>query len=120
MFIQSYTKQVLVIGISCNTYYLSIAKLRPLCYTANDSCLVFSDVCKNCHHIIARHEYTFSVVDDYQVSSLNRIFLLLLSKMNSLEQPYWQDPRCSLCSVIGTKHAGLLRVMNALVGILLL
>ncbi|KAJ6665510.1 hypothetical protein lerEdw1_003351 [Lerista edwardsae] len=25
-----------------------------------------SDVCKNCHHVIARHEYTFSVVDDYQ------------------------------------------------------
>ncbi|XP_041262167.1 protein Churchill isoform X3 [Onychostruthus taczanowskii] len=24
------------------------------------------DLCKNCHHLIARHEYTFSVVDDYQ------------------------------------------------------
>uniref|UniRef100_A0A8B9CC92 Protein Churchill n=1 Tax=Anser brachyrhynchus TaxID=132585 RepID=A0A8B9CC92_9AVES len=24
-------------------------------------------LCKNCHHLIARHEYTFSVVDDYQV-----------------------------------------------------
>ncbi|KFW12026.1 Protein Churchill, partial [Fulmarus glacialis] len=21
-------------------------------------------LCKNCHHLIARHEYTFSVVDD--------------------------------------------------------
>lgn len=29
-----------------------------------------SDVCKNCHHVIARHEYTFSVVDDYQVWTL--------------------------------------------------
>ncbi|KFW92242.1 Protein Churchill, partial [Phalacrocorax carbo] len=24
-------------------------------------------LCKNCHHLIAHHEYTFSVVDDYQV-----------------------------------------------------
>ncbi|XP_053922665.1 protein Churchill isoform X1 [Cuculus canorus] len=28
--------------------------------------LGFKDLCKNCHHLIARHEYTFSVVDDYQ------------------------------------------------------
>lgn len=27
-----------------------------------------SDMCKNCDHVIARHEYTFTVVDDYQVS----------------------------------------------------
>lgn len=27
----------------------------------------FSDMCKNCDHVIARHEYTFTVVDDYQV-----------------------------------------------------
>uniref|UniRef100_A0A8B9S702 Protein Churchill n=1 Tax=Apteryx owenii TaxID=8824 RepID=A0A8B9S702_APTOW len=25
-----------------------------------------ADLCKNCHHVIAHHEYTFSVVDDYQ------------------------------------------------------
>ncbi|NWU56990.1 CHUR protein, partial [Dromas ardeola] len=24
-------------------------------------------LCKNCHHLIAHHEYTFSVVDGYQV-----------------------------------------------------
>lgn len=29
-----------------------------------------TDLCKNCHHLIARHEYTFSVVDDYQVCLL--------------------------------------------------
>lgn len=31
--------------------------------------LSFPDVCKNCDHVIARHEYTFSVVDEYQVTS---------------------------------------------------
>lgn len=29
-----------------------------------------ADVCKNCDHVIARHEYTFSVVDDYQVRNI--------------------------------------------------
>lgn len=29
-----------------------------------------TDLCKNCHHLIAHHEYTFSVVDDYQVCLL--------------------------------------------------
>lgn len=28
-----------------------------------------ADVCKNCDHVVARHEYTFSVVDDYQVKT---------------------------------------------------
>ncbi|XP_042302765.1 protein Churchill [Sceloporus undulatus] len=28
--------------------------------------ITYDHVCKNCHHVIARHEYTFSVVDDYQ------------------------------------------------------
>uniref|UniRef100_A0A8B9YYD9 Protein Churchill n=1 Tax=Buteo japonicus TaxID=224669 RepID=A0A8B9YYD9_9AVES len=32
----------------------------------NDCPLSSTDLCKNCHHLIARHEYTFSVVDDYQ------------------------------------------------------
>lgn len=29
--------------------------------------LLLPDVCKNCDHVIASHEYTFSVVDEYQV-----------------------------------------------------
>ncbi|XP_017589235.1 PREDICTED: protein farnesyltransferase subunit beta [Corvus brachyrhynchos] len=28
--------------------------------------VTYDHLCKNCHHLIARHEYTFSVVDDYQ------------------------------------------------------
>lgn len=27
-----------------------------------------ADLCKNCHHIIARHEYTFSIMDEFQVN----------------------------------------------------
>lgn len=32
-----------------------------------------ADLCKNCHHLIAHHEYTFSVVDDYQVRPGERL-----------------------------------------------
>uniref|UniRef100_A0A4W5MF05 Protein Churchill n=1 Tax=Hucho hucho TaxID=62062 RepID=A0A4W5MF05_9TELE len=28
--------------------------------------VTYDHVCKNCDHVVARHEYTFSVVDDYQ------------------------------------------------------
>ncbi|XP_041070839.1 protein Churchill isoform X1 [Carcharodon carcharias] len=28
--------------------------------------VTYDHVCQNCHHIIAQHEYTFTVVDDYQ------------------------------------------------------
>ncbi|KAM8920738.1 protein Churchill [Pelodytes ibericus] len=28
--------------------------------------ITFDHMCTNCHHVIAKHEYTFSVVDDYQ------------------------------------------------------
>ncbi|XP_062324253.1 protein Churchill isoform X1 [Osmerus eperlanus] len=28
--------------------------------------VTYDHVCKNCEHVIARHEYTFSVVDEYQ------------------------------------------------------
>lgn len=41
-------------------------------------------MCKNCDHVIARHEYTFTVVDDYQVScAINHYslsFLLVVGK----------------------------------------
>ncbi|XP_041262166.1 protein Churchill isoform X2 [Onychostruthus taczanowskii] len=30
--------------------------------------VTYDHLCKNCHHLIARHEYTFSVVDDYQAA----------------------------------------------------
>ena len=32
----------------------------------DDEIITYDHLCKNCHHLIARHEYTFSVVDDYQ------------------------------------------------------
>lgn len=31
---------------------------------------VSADLCKNCHHVVARHEYTFSIMDEFQVNVL--------------------------------------------------
>lgn len=44
--------------------------LSCLAFCSLSLLLSFSDVCKNCDHVIARHEYTFSVVDEYQVRHL--------------------------------------------------
>lgn len=44
--------------------------IHPYCLTIHKFPFVFADVCKNCNHVIARHEYTFSVVDEYQVSGV--------------------------------------------------
>lgn len=50
---------------------LCLVMPRPACACALLSLLLsLSDVCKNCDHVIARHEYTFSVVDEYQVRKL--------------------------------------------------
>ncbi|XP_072618722.1 protein Churchill isoform X2 [Vulpes vulpes] len=29
--------------------------------------VTYDHLCKNCHHIIARHEYTFSIMDEFQI-----------------------------------------------------
>ncbi|KQL42468.1 churchill domain containing 1, isoform CRA c [Amazona aestiva] len=42
----------------------STSILRPEPGQRRESAL--PDLCRHCHHLIARHEYTFSVVDDYQ------------------------------------------------------
>lgn len=44
--------------------------------------VVFADMCKNCDHVIARHEYTFSVVDDYQVKFI--VVYIIWLKYNDL------------------------------------
>ncbi|XP_061731239.1 protein Churchill-like [Nerophis ophidion] len=33
---------------------------------AVEEVVTYDHLCKNCNHVIARHEYTFAVVDEYQ------------------------------------------------------
>ena len=36
----------------------------------NNNVMIFLDVCQQCGHVIADHEYTFSVDDQYQVFTI--------------------------------------------------
>ncbi|XP_040082232.1 protein Churchill isoform X2 [Oryx dammah] len=42
------------------------------------------DLCKNCHHVIARHEYTFSIMDEFQAGI--GLQLLKIHRSNSEEE----------------------------------
>ncbi|MGH0128282.1 UNVERIFIED_CONTAM: hypothetical protein FKN15_027823 [Acipenser sinensis] len=52
--------------------------------------VTYDHVCKNCHHIIARHEYTFSVVDDYQEYTM---LCMLCGKAEDTISVLPDDPR---------------------------
>ncbi|KAK2496425.1 hypothetical protein MC885_002093 [Smutsia gigantea] len=34
--------------------------------------VTYDHLCKNCHHVVARHEYTFSIMDEFQQALLMR------------------------------------------------
>ncbi|XP_016384815.1 protein Churchill-like isoform X1 [Sinocyclocheilus rhinocerous] len=39
---------------------------RTMVNEDEEEIITYLHMCKNCDHVIARHEYTFTVVDDYQ------------------------------------------------------
>lgn len=45
---------------------------------------LFTDVCQNCNHLIANHEYTFRLEDDFQVSYWN------IGKIQNMRLKYQQ------------------------------
>uniref|UniRef100_A0A2K5E1K5 Protein Churchill n=1 Tax=Aotus nancymaae TaxID=37293 RepID=A0A2K5E1K5_AOTNA len=49
-----------------------------------------SDLCKNCHHVIARHEYTFSIMDEFQEYTM---LCLLCGKAEDTISILPDDPR---------------------------
>ncbi|XP_052502980.1 protein Churchill isoform X1 [Budorcas taxicolor] len=48
------------------------------------------DLCKNCHHVIARHEYTFSIMDEFQEYTM---LCLLCGKAEDTISILPDDPR---------------------------
>uniref|UniRef100_A0ABK0L564 Protein Churchill n=1 Tax=Rattus norvegicus TaxID=10116 RepID=A0ABK0L564_RAT len=40
---------------------------RSLKEEDGEEIVTYDHLCKNCHHVIARHEYTFSIMDEFQV-----------------------------------------------------
>ena len=49
-----------------------------------------SDLCKNCHHVVARHEYTFSIMDEFQEYTM---LCLLCGKAEDTISILPDDPR---------------------------
>lgn len=41
---------------------------RSLKEEDGEEIVTYDHLCKNCHHVIARHEYTFSIMDEFQVN----------------------------------------------------
>uniref|UniRef100_A0A8C7A3M9 Protein Churchill n=1 Tax=Nothoprocta perdicaria TaxID=30464 RepID=A0A8C7A3M9_NOTPE len=58
--------------------------------------VTYDHLCKNCHHVIARHEYTFSVVDDYQVGAHAGG-----AAQGLLQSPTWVQGHPELCGAGG-------------------
>ncbi|KAM5129828.1 protein Churchill [Mantella aurantiaca] len=50
----------------CNTRDFVLIANKTADEEDGEEIITFDHVCKNCHHVIAKHEYTFSVVDEYQ------------------------------------------------------
>ena len=55
-----------------------------------DGEVTYDHVCKNCQHIIARHEYIFRVIDEYQKYIM---LCLLCGKAEDSISVFPDDPR---------------------------
>ncbi|PIO26404.1 hypothetical protein AB205_0207600, partial [Aquarana catesbeiana] len=56
--------------VKCNTRDFVLIANKTNDEEDGEEIITFDHVCKNCHHVIAKHEYTFSVVDEYQVQCI--------------------------------------------------
>ena len=52
------------------TYLCEVQRGVLLHSHVNNNVMIFLDVCQQCGHVIADHEYTFSVDDQYQVFTI--------------------------------------------------
>ncbi|XP_012869221.1 PREDICTED: LOW QUALITY PROTEIN: protein Churchill [Dipodomys ordii] len=52
--------------------------------------ITYDHLCKNCHHVIARHEYTFSIMDEFQEYTM---LCLLCGKAEDTISILPDDPR---------------------------
>uniref|UniRef100_A0A3P8TKL0 Protein Churchill n=1 Tax=Amphiprion percula TaxID=161767 RepID=A0A3P8TKL0_AMPPE len=78
-----YLVYLVLLGRNSSTACLKIIHSCPF---------LFPDVCKNCDHVIARHEYTFSVVDEYQEYTM---LCMLCGKAEDSISVLPDDPRQS-------------------------
>ncbi|XP_073923879.1 protein Churchill isoform X3 [Castor canadensis] len=50
----------------CNKRDFMLITNKSLKEEDGEEIVTYDHLCKNCHHVIARHEYTFSIMDEFQ------------------------------------------------------
>uniref|UniRef100_A0A8C4LJV4 Protein Churchill n=2 Tax=Equus asinus TaxID=9793 RepID=A0A8C4LJV4_EQUAS len=51
----------------CNKRDFMLITNKSLKEEDGEEIVTYDHLCKNCHHVIARHEYTFSIMDEFQI-----------------------------------------------------
>ncbi|XP_078007658.1 protein Churchill isoform X1 [Phascolarctos cinereus] len=74
----------------CNKRDFMLIANKSMKEEDGEEIVTYDHVCKNCHHIVARHEYTFSVMDDYQEYTM---LCLLCGKAEDSISVLPDDPR---------------------------
>ncbi|XP_046506866.1 protein Churchill isoform X2 [Equus quagga] len=52
----------------CNKRDFMLITNKSLKEEDGEEIVTYDHLCKNCHHVVARHEYTFSIMDEFQQS----------------------------------------------------
>ncbi|KAF1587168.1 UNVERIFIED_CONTAM: Protein Churchill, partial [Eudyptes pachyrhynchus] len=63
---------------------------RSLKEEDGEEIVTYDHLCKNCHHVVARHEYTFSIMDEFQEYTM---LCLLCGKAEDTISILPDDPR---------------------------
>ncbi|XP_040333334.1 protein Churchill isoform X2 [Herpailurus yagouaroundi] len=50
----------------CNKRDFMLITNKSLKEEDGEEIVTYDHLCKNCHHVVARHEYTFSIMDEFQ------------------------------------------------------
>ncbi|KAL6030532.1 hypothetical protein STEG23_007331, partial [Scotinomys teguina] len=74
----------------CNKLDFMLITNRSLKEEDGEEIVTYDHLCKNCHHVVARHEYTFSIMDEFQEYTM---LCLLCGKAEDTISILPDDPR---------------------------
>uniref|UniRef100_A0A9L0K1W5 Protein Churchill n=1 Tax=Equus asinus TaxID=9793 RepID=A0A9L0K1W5_EQUAS len=74
----------------CNKRDFMLITNKSLKEEDGEEIVTYDHLCKNCHHVIARHEYTFSIMDEFQEYTM---LCLLCGKAEDTISILPDDPR---------------------------
>ncbi|XP_021103333.1 protein Churchill isoform X1 [Heterocephalus glaber] len=74
----------------CNKRDFMLITNKSLKEEDGEEIVTYDHLCKNCHHVVARHEYTFSIMDEFQEYTM---LCLLCGKAEDTISILPDDPR---------------------------